>query len=181
VPIGPHHTPNVVLDLVRAQCGVVRREQLLGLGLSNRTLKRRVHEGLWEPRGRRVLVFAGTADTLVTRSLVAGHATHPHGVLTGTAALAVRAQIDVDPWSTIEPDPIPWLRLDQHRRVPARVLRCPPGPSQEVLGVRVAAEDAAARDLLRHLALHQARTLMYRLAQVRGQQATLGTPGTCAR
>lgn len=174
MPIGPHHTPDPVIDLVRLQCGVVRREQLLDLGLTVRTLKRRVHEGLWEPHGRRVLVFAGTADTLVTRSLVAGHATHPHGVLTGLAALAVRAQVDADPWSAVQPDPTPWLRLHQHRRVPARVLRCPPGPAQDLLGVRVAPEDTAARDLLRFLAPRQARTLMYRLAQVRGQEATAG-------
>lgn len=172
MPIGPHHTTDPVLDLVRAQCGVVRREQLLALGLSVRTLKRRIHEGLWEPRGRRVLVFAGTADTLVTRSLVAGHCAYPQGVLTGPAALAVRALIDVDPWSSIDPEPNPWLRLDHHRRVPARVLRCPPGPAHELLGVPVAPTDTATRDLLRFLAPRQARTLTYRLAQVQGRRAT---------
>jgi very-short-patch-repair endonuclease len=119
-----------------------------------------------------VLVFAGTADTLLTRSLVAGHAVHPDGGLTGLSALAVRAEIELDPWSILETDPIPWLRIAGHRRVPARVLRCQPGPAHDLLGVRVVPVDTAARDLLRFLPVREARALMYRLAQVRGKRPT---------
>jgi very-short-patch-repair endonuclease len=162
-----------VLALVRAQCGVVRREQLAELGVSPRTLTRRIADGLWEPRGKRVLVFAGTAHGLLTDSLVAAHALHPRGVLTGFSALAVRGELDSDPWAGVQVDPEPWVLYPHHNRLPVRTIREVPGPRHTAVGVPVASHARALVDLARFLPLDEARRLVLRVAQVRGSAPTL--------
>ena len=121
--------PSPVYTLVKAQCGVVRREQLYDLAVSARTLHRRTEEGQFQRRGRGVLVWTGTPAGLLTDSLVVAHMAHPDGVLTGYSALAVLGVADQDPWSVVEPPPLPWLRLSHHRRLPARVIRAACAPA----------------------------------------------------
>ena len=154
-----------VLRLTSEQCGVVRRDQLHDLGVPPRTLARRIDEGLWIPRGRRVLVFAATPDTLLTESLISAHAFHPESVLTGFSALAVRGELGKDPWSVVAPESRPWVLLPTCRKTSARVLRVPVGPTQPLMGVRVASRDQIIADLLRLLSAGEAQTLAYRLAQ----------------
>ena len=169
----PCRIPDPVLMLVRAQSGVVRRDQLAALGVSARTLSRRIADGLWEPRGKRALVFAGTAPGLLTDSLVAAHALHPRGVLTGFSALVVRGELDADPWAAVRPDPQPWVLYPHHNRLPVRTIRESPGRSCLVAGVPVASHDRAMVDLARFLPLEDAKRLVLRAAQVRGSASTM--------
>jgi very-short-patch-repair endonuclease len=161
-----------VLALVRAQSGVVRREQLAALGVSPRTLGRRIADGLWEPRGKRALVFAGTAPGLLTDSLVAAHALHPRGVLTGFSALAVRGELEADPWASVPADPQPWVLYPQHNRLGVRTIRETPGRCPLVVGIPVASPDRAMVDLARFLPLEDARRLVLRAAQLHGSAST---------
>jgi very-short-patch-repair endonuclease len=159
--------------LVRTQCGVVRREQLAELGVSPRTLGRRIADGLWEPRGKRALVFAGTATGLLTDSLVAAHALHPHAVLTGFSALVVRGEVDADPWAAVPVDSHPWVLYPHHNRLPVRTIREVPGRRHMAAGVPVVAQDRALVDLARFLPTDHARRLIMRVAQVRGSARTM--------
>ena len=162
-----------MLALVRAQSGVVRREQLAALGVSPRTLSRRIADGLWEPRGKRALVFAGTAPGLLTDSLVAAHALHPRGVLTGFSALAVQGELEGDPWAAVRSDPRPWVLYPHHNRLLVRTIREVPGRGSVALGVPVAGHDRALVDLARFLPLEEARRLVMRAAQVHGSASTM--------
>jgi very-short-patch-repair endonuclease len=174
------HLPASVLALVREQSGVVRRTQLHQRGVHPRTLHRRIAAGLWEVRGKHVLVFAGTAPGPLTEALVAGHALHGRGVLTGYSALAVTGQMQQDPWSAIDPPDLPWIRSEAYARVGARLLRARPGPWRALLGVRVAPPDQVVVDLARFLPGGDARTLMYRIAQRRGSASLAGLLATAA-
>jgi very-short-patch-repair endonuclease len=169
----PCRIPDPVLALVRAQSGVVRREQLAELGVSPRTLSRRIADGLWEPRGKRALVFAGTARGLLTDSLVAAHALYPTGVLTGFSALVVRGELEADPWEAVPADPQPWVLYPHHNRLPVRTIRELPCGRHVVAGVPVVARDRALLDLARFLPPEVARRLVFRAAQVRGSASTV--------
>jgi very-short-patch-repair endonuclease len=171
--VGPSRTPDPVLALVRAQSGVVRREQLAAVGVSPRTLGRRIADGLWEPRGKRALVFAGTAPGLLTESLVVAHALHPRGVLTGFSALVVRGELGRDPWAAVFADPQPWVLYPHDNRLPARTIREVPDAHQLAAEVPVVTRDRALVDLARHLPFEEARRLVFRAAQVRGSAATM--------
>lgn len=162
-----------MLALVRAQSGVVRREQLAAVGVSPRTLSRRVADGLWEPRGKRALVFAGTAPGLLTNSLVAAHALHPRAVLTGFAALAVRGELDSDPWASVRHGLQPWVLYPHDNRLPVRTIREAAERCSMVLGVPVASHERVLVDLARFLPLDEARRLVLRAAQLRGSAPTL--------
>lgn len=153
------------LQLAVSQSGVVRREQLYELGVPRRTLSRAIDRGQWIPRGHGVLVLPGTAEGLLTDSLVAAHAVFPDGVLTGFSALAVLGVLAEDPWNCVSRDPEPWIRVPDHRRVPARVIRAAAGRSRRVGAVPVAREDVVMADLLRFLDGDVGRTLLFRLAQ----------------
>jgi very-short-patch-repair endonuclease len=162
-----------VLALARAQSGVVRREQLAALGVSPRTLSRRIADGLWVQRGKRALVFAGTAPGLLTDSLVAAHALYPRGLLTGFSALAVRGELDSDPWAAVSADPRPWIVYPHHNRLPVRTIREATGRCPLVVGVPVAAPDRVLVDLARFLPPEDARRLILRVAQLRGSASTI--------
>ena len=169
----PSRIPDPVLALVKAQSGVVRREQLAELGVSPRTLSRRIADGLWEPRGKRALVFAGTAPGLLTDSLVAAHALYPRGVLAGFSALVVRGELGVDPWAAVPADPQPWVLYAHHNRLPVRTIRETPDRREEVAGVPVAPRDRALLDLARFLPTEHAKRLLLRAAQLRGSAPTI--------
>jgi very-short-patch-repair endonuclease len=169
----PSRIPDPVLALVRMQCGVVRREQLAELGVAPRTLSRRIADGLWEPRGKRALVFAGTAAGLLTDSLVAAHALHPQAVLTGYSALIVRGEAEADPWAAVPVDPQPWVLYPHHNRMPVRTIREVPSRRHVAAGVPVVAQDRALVDLARFLPTEHAKRLLMRAAQMRGTAPTL--------
>lgn len=156
--------------LTHDQCGVVRRDQLYDLGVARRTLYDQISRGRWIAAGRRVLILPGTADTLLTRSLVAAHAVHPDGQLTGWSALAARGWIGERPWNAVAPDAHPWLRVTDHRRYPdAHLLRVAAlTPGQRLAGVLVASRDEIVTDLLRYLPPGDAKDLGYQVAQDMG-------------
>lgn len=161
-----------VLDLMRAQSGVVRREQLLDLGITRRTLVRRISEGWWEARGKHVLVFAGTAEGLLTDSLVVAHALAPDGVLTGFSALAVRGELGRQPWDSTPPLGLPWIVHPKPNRLRARTIRGVVPHPHRILGVAVAPPDRVLVDLARLLPIDDARRLVMRVAQSRGSAWT---------
>lgn len=156
------------LRLAAAQAGVVRRQQLLTIGWSERTLSRRIRAGLWQPHGRRVLVLAGTASGLLRDSLIVGHQLYPRGELTGFSALSVRGQLEQE-LASARVDPLPWVRVPDNVRVKARVLRRSGGGHVgQVLGVPVATTSGALMDLLRLLPEPDAHDLLLLLARQRG-------------
>jgi very-short-patch-repair endonuclease len=132
-----------------------------------------VADGLWEARGKRALVFAGTAPGLLTDSLVAAHALHPRVVLTGFSALVVRGELDTDPWTSVRVDPQPWILYPQDNRLPVRTIREAAGRSPLVLGVPVASRERLLVDLARFLPVDDARRLLLRAAQLSGSAQTL--------
>jgi very-short-patch-repair endonuclease len=132
-----------------------------------------VADGLWEARGKRALVFAGTAPGLLTDSLVAAHALHPRAVLTGFSALVVRGELDTDPWTSVRVDPQPWILYPQDNRLPVRTIREAAGRSPLVLGVPVASRERLLVDLARFLPVDDARRLLLRAAQLSGSAQTL--------
>lgn len=156
------------------QGGVVRREQLYELGMPRRTLHRRIAQGEWQQVGKNVLLLPGTADTLLTRSLVASHSAYPDGVLTGWSALAAEGLLGERPWDALTPEPQPWIRLTQHRRLGARVIRVAAhGRSRRARGVLLAPFEVVMTDLLRLLPGEDARRLSFRIAQTMGSARLL--------
>ncbi len=151
-----------VLDLFGRQRGVVTRDQLYALGLSRRTVARRVADGVWIPHGRSVLVRRGTEDTLATRSRVAALRV-PGSVLTGPSAAALLGR---GPWEGVDIGGLPWLVARYRPAVAARFLAHPGMDFRLVDGLRVARRDLAVVDLLRLLPLDSARTVAYRTVQI---------------
>lgn len=160
-----HDVARAAVRLAVGQGGVVRRDQLRDLGLSPRTLSRRINAGQWETHGRRVLVLPGTAPGLLRDSLVVGHQLYPRGALTGFSALAARG-ILLREVGTLAVDPLPWVRHPEHTTLRARVIRRPVGGDVDrVLGLPVVRMEAAMVDLLRVLPKDDAHDLVLRLAQ----------------
>lgn len=155
-------------ELASRQGGVLRRRQLLELGIPSRTLTRRVDAGLLTAHGRTVLTLVGTPDDLQTRSLIAAHTAGDPAILTGVSALAVRQLVHQPPWDVLDPGLLPWLIYPSRTRVRARVVRRDPPQANTLLGVRVATPSAAMIDILRLLPEPEARQLCHRAAQVLG-------------
>lgn len=167
-PTGTAHKTRVALRLAVDQGGVVRRDQLIDHGWSPRTLSRRIASGQWETSGRKVLILAGTDQGLLRDSLVVAQRVYPRGALTGFSALAVRGALEREA-DRVPLDPIPWLRLPEHARVGARVVRRPGGPGVgEMLGVPVVTVPEALADLMRLLPETDARELVLHQARRRG-------------
>lgn len=157
-----------VFELASHQGGVMRRSQLLELGIPARTLTRRVAAGMLSAHGRTVLTLVGTPDDLQTRSLIAAQGVGHPAILTGPSALAVRQLLHQPPWDVLDPGLEPWLIFPSRTRIGARVVRRDPPPANTILGVRVATEAAAMIDALRLLPEPEARQLCHRAAQVLG-------------
>lgn len=151
------------LALADRQAGVVTRPQLYELGLTPRTLSRRVGDGLWRAHGRDVLVLRGTPDDLATRSRVAG-LRHPGSVLTGPSAAAV---IGDGPWRGVDMGDRPWL-VGRRNQAPAARMVTHPGIANTTNGPwRIATTPAAIVDLLRFLPLARARDVAFAAVQTR--------------
>lgn len=151
------------LALASRQGGVLTRSQLHGVGVSQRTLSRRVAEGLWSARGRDVVVLSGTPDDLLTRSRVAG-LRHPGVVLTGASAAAF---IGDGPWSGVDLGTRPWIVGRRHQVQAARVITHPGITAKSVGPWRIAGIRDTVVDLLRFLPLSEARTVAFQAVQSR--------------
>lgn len=152
-----------VYDLAERQHGVVTREQLYALGVSPRTLSRRVKAGVWQAHGKSVLTLRGTPDDLATRSRVVARRV-PGAVLTGPSAAVLLGK---GPWDTVDLGSQPWVVARSVRGVPARFVTHAGAAVRTVEGLDVADPPTAVVDLLRFLPLAQARTLAYRALQTR--------------
>lgn len=159
---------SAVWKLVHRQGGVVRRRQLYELGISDRTVRRRVAVGEWQAVGKHVLIHGLAPDDAVTRALTAAHSVGlDASALTGPSAIALRGVAGDPPWDALEPIQEPWIitrrRVDLPR--PARILRAEPPDGDLVMGAQVARPDRVLLDLLRLLPLRQAKTLGFRALQ----------------
>jgi very-short-patch-repair endonuclease len=170
------------------QRGVVRRRQLEELGASASTIATWARQGTWVPRGRLVLVLAGTPMDFVTRSLIVAQQLGADACLTGISALAIRGLLGDPPWDGLRlvggsrgaphallawpDDPLRaeevWVLYRGSRRVAARLIRRAEPASTGVLGVRVAPAMTVMLDLLRYLPEQRARNLLMRAAGTAG-------------
>lgn len=151
------------LALAERQFGVVTRAQLYALGLTPRTLSRRVADGVWLAHGRDVLVLRGTPDDLATRSRVAG-LRHPGSVLTGPSAAALTGD---GPWQGIDLGERPWL-VGRRNQMPAARMVSHPGIASVGSGPwRVAVTHDAIIDMLRFLPVIDARSVAFTAVQTR--------------
>ena len=145
---------------------MVTREQLYEIGLSDRTIARRVAGGEWLAEGRRVLVHHLAPSDAVTRALVVGHHAGASGVLTGFSAVAVQGWTGARPWDALTDSDRPWVIADSHLHLPgARVIRTELPPCNHVMGVQVAHRDQIMIDLLRHLPEAEVKSFGYRVLQ----------------
>ena len=162
-------TPNRMIDpwpnvwaLARRQGGVITRAQIHGMGISERTVSRRVASGEWRAVGKHVLVHGLAPDDCVTRALVAAHAVGvTAAVLTGPGAVALRGVQDEPPWDALDPRQPPWVitPLRVELPTPVRVLRAALPDGDVLMGVQVARPDRILLDLLRLLPEPQAKAL----------------------
>jgi very-short-patch-repair endonuclease len=150
-------------DLVRSQRGVVTRRQLYDIGVSRRTVSRRVAEGLWVPHGRDVLTICSTPDTLDSRSRIAALRV-PGSILTGPSAASLLGR---GPWEAVALGRQPWLFAARRHLAGVRFLTHPGARSRVVAGLRVAVIDVVVTDLLRILPLPRAKDIAYRAVQTR--------------
>lgn len=149
-------------SLARYQSGVVSRQQLLELGIPDRTLTRRVRCGDWVQADHGVLVCPGTPDCLATRSRIVALQV-PDCILTGPSAAAL---VPHPIWDELQLGFDPWL-IHAPRRRQARFL-AHPGVRWRRVGPWVVASVAdAVIDMIRFLPPNRSRSLAYRAVQLR--------------
>lgn len=154
---------NRAMKLAKCQHGLVWRHQLVALGINERTVHRRVDEGMWIPYGRSVLRLVGWPDDLATRSIATGMRL-PGSVLAGVSAAAV---LGSGPWDTVPLGNRPWVISGTRRQVPALFIAHPGVRVKNHGLVRVTGAQDAVVDLLRFLPPTDARTVAYRALQTR--------------
>ncbi|MDP4014406.1 MAG: type IV toxin-antitoxin system AbiEi family antitoxin domain-containing protein [Candidatus Nanopelagicales bacterium] len=149
------------LDLAARQKGLVLRAQLYEMGVSPRTLRRRIAEGLWQPYSRSVLRLRGTPDDLATRSRALGMQL-PGVVLTGPSAAAL---IGTGPWLGVGLGTRPCAVGRPRRGIAARFVTHPGVRSHAMATWRLARSADVVIDLLRFLPVADARSVAYRALQ----------------
>lgn len=159
---------SAVWQMARRQGGVVSRAQVYALGISERTLSRRVAAGEWRAFGKQVLVHGLAPDDAVTRGLAAAHAVGlSDSTLTGLCAVALRGLQAEPPWDALESHRQAWVITARHVELPGsvRILRAAPPRSDRIMGASVAFPDRVLLDLLRFSSEGQAKTLGFRALQ----------------
>ena len=151
------------LDRAEAQHGLATREQILAAGVSERTLRRRVADGVWLPMGGGVFRARGVQDDLSARSLALAMR-FPEGVLTGVSAATMWGR---GAWEGLDLGQTPWIVLPRRRNVQARFLSHPGIRFRYVEGARVAHPAYAVVDLIRFLAPDAAHRVAFRALQAR--------------
>lgn len=133
--------------LMAREGGVATRERLLGLGVGERMLRRRLAAGMLVRVNPRVVALPGIPLDLRTRSIAAALAC-PDALLTGSSAAAL---LGPGPWQRIDLGNEPWLIGRRDRAMPARFVNHPGARAVRAGGVRVAHPADAVVDLLRFL------------------------------
>lgn len=158
----PASAQSRAIRLAERQHGLVTRRQFVELGCADRTLRRRVEDGVWIPVGRGVFRLRGTDDNLATRSRAVALQV-PDCVLTGPSAAAIRGP--EGPWASVGLGALPFVVGRWHRGVAARFVTHPGITHANVGGIQIADRVSTTIDLVRFLPLASARTVAYRAAQ----------------
>lgn len=130
-----------------ARDGMARRDELLRVGLTPQTLRRRILAGLLVQVNSQVVALPGMELDLARRTRAAVLA-RPDTVPTGLAAAAL---LGAGPWDEVPMTGDPWLVGRADRSLAARFVTHPGLPTVRRGGMVVAEPGAAVVDLLRFL------------------------------
>lgn len=130
-----------------ARDGLARRDELLRVGMTPSTLRRRVLAGLLVQVNSQVVALPGMELDLARRTRAAVLA-RPDTVPTGLAAAAL---LGSGPWDEVPVTGDPWLVGRADRALAARFVTHPGLPTVRRAGMVVAEPGAAVVDLLRFL------------------------------
>lgn len=108
---------NVIAEMQRAH-GMATRHQILEMGVPERTLRRRVREGLLVRVNSQVLALPGLPMDLRANTRAA-LLVHPHAIPTGPAAATF---LGSGPWDRFEWGDEPWLIHERTRAVRAHLV-----------------------------------------------------------
>jgi very-short-patch-repair endonuclease len=137
------------MQVMVAGGGLARRDELAALGISDRTLRRRVATGLLVPVNPKVVALPGTELDLVAMTRAAVLA-RPDLTPTGLSAAAL---LGTGPWDAVPLVGDPWLVGRPSRTLRARYVSHPGLRTTWRQGVLTATPAEAVVDLLRHLDL----------------------------
>lgn len=134
-----------VVRMMQHSHGLATRNQIRDLGLPDRTLRRRLSQGLLVPVNSQVVALPGLPLDLcaVTRAAVL---VHPTAIPTGPAAAAF---LGSGPWDGADLGGEPWLIHQRSRAVRARTVTHPGVRVARVAGVTVARPADTVVDLIR--------------------------------
>lgn len=151
------------IRLAERQHGLITSTQLATLGCSERTMRRRVDDGVWIAMGHGVYRMRGTADDLVTRSRTVA-AQIPGAVLAGPSAAALRGQRDL--WESVSLGQTPHVVGRWRSGLGAKFVTHPGISTCKIDGITVARLADTVIDLVRFLPTGSARMVAYRACQL---------------
>lgn len=143
--------------------GLATRARLCELGVSERTLDRRVAEGLLVPVCGRIVALPGVRLDLATRTRACVLAL-PAAIPTGPSAAAL---LGPGPWEGLDLGQVPWLVHPRRRSVGARYVSRPTVRTVTAQGIRVACSLDTVVDLARLWPYEDALAVTQRALQIR--------------
>lgn len=144
VPSEKRPWADVIAEMQRAH-GMATRHQILEMGVPERTLRRRVREGLLVGVNSQVLALPGLPMDLRAKTRAA-LLVHPHAIPTGPAAAAFLGR---GPWDRFEWGDDPWLIHERTRAVTARLVVHPGARTVRAGGIMVTRPADTLVDLVR--------------------------------
>lgn len=146
-----------------AHRGLATREQMRGMGLSDRTIARRVDQGMLVPVEGPVFALPGLPLDLAARTHAAVMAL-PSAIPTGPSAAVL---LGSGPWDGLDLGQRPWLLHRRSRAVNARYVSRPSCRTVRAAGVLVASPRDAVVDLARGWPYEDALQVTQRALQLR--------------
>lgn len=159
----PNHSWLECVRGMAATHGLSTRGQLRASGLSDRTIERRIREGLLVPVAGPVVALPGVPLDLATRTRAAVLAL-PAAVPTGPSAAVL---LGAGPWDDMDLGTLPWLVHPRSRAVEARFVTRPDCRTLRARGLLVASPRDAVVDLARGWPYEDALHVTQRALQLR--------------
>ena len=132
--------------LIEERGGVVRRAELLGLGIRPQHLRGQIADGLWSDAGAGILVHQSARPGMMTEGIAVG-LRMPDAILTGPVAALLQPH---PAWNDQAfPQQLPMVIAPRRGRVRCRAVRHPGAVAREVRGLRLADPHTALVDILR--------------------------------